>query len=678
MAAASWLRSLKSVLTRNPSYRRGRLERRCWLEALEDRCVPDGLPSRFREFPVPTPNSLPTAIVAGPNNTIWFSQNGAGSVGEVDNLLTGHITEHPTTGGQHTGAITYVPGGDIWYTETSDGTPDINNVSTIGRRTPGGQVFDYSLSLDGVNDVVGLAPDLSGSGIWFSRYFQPNIGRLNITGDTNWSTSYYSIPEHIYGSVNIVAHASGTVWYTEAHFGRVGKLVPGSGATTSDVFGGTSFRGLALAIDPSASSGYAWTCAEGISAGIVRVNVETGELTQFNTPTPNSRPYSIVAEPGSTGAFWFTERNGNRIGRIMVMPDGHAQINEISIPTPNSDPVTLVVGPDGNLWFVERNANRIGRLVQPQGPPLVNFDFIDGQGHRVPTFNGVAMLNQGEDFDVAATSGFKEDSFQWEMTAPDGTTSLFAGPGFAGPHGKSAQIGTYRVKLTLTDFLGNSTTLTQHLTVQNLPPMVTLGLPSGSGSLDPTFGTGGVATTVTLEDSVSGLVQLTDGRLVSLFITPDGTQGFRFFSPDGSSANRVTFSSLPMSVAAFAVQGNQIVVAGLNGSDLNIARFDEFGNRDIPFGTPNVATGVVGPVQMTVQADGKIVLVGGTSTGLTLSRRNANGTADMTKSLNTPYKLPGAVVVQADEKILVGDFNSAVLRFDSQGFLDLTFGAVIV
>ena len=64
----------------------------------------------------------------------------------------------------------------------------------------------------------------------------------------------------------------------------------------------------------------------------------------------NSRPVSIAAGPD--GDVWFTEAEGDKIGRIT--PAG--TITEYSLPTANSCPGGIAAGPDGNLWFTEIDA----------------------------------------------------------------------------------------------------------------------------------------------------------------------------------------------------------------------------------------------------------------------------------------------------------------------------------
>jgi streptogramin lyase len=80
-----------------------------------------------------------------------------------------------------------------------------------------------------------------------------------------------------------------------------------------------------------------------------------GTLTEFVIPTNFSSPFGITASPD--GNVWFTESNGNKIGRIT--PAG--VITEFVVPTPG-DPNGITVGPDGALWFTEVLGNKIGKM----------------------------------------------------------------------------------------------------------------------------------------------------------------------------------------------------------------------------------------------------------------------------------------------------------------------------
>jgi streptogramin lyase len=83
----------------------------------------------------------------------------------------------------------------------------------------------------------------------------------------------------------------------------------------------------------------------------------TGAINEYAIPTPGSQPVSIVNGPD--GAVWFTEFAGNKIGRLGT--DG--TFTEYPIPTPGAQADDMAVGPDGNLWFAETAGNKIGRIT---------------------------------------------------------------------------------------------------------------------------------------------------------------------------------------------------------------------------------------------------------------------------------------------------------------------------
>jgi len=82
-----------------------------------------------------------------------------------------------------------------------------------------------------------------------------------------------------------------------------------------------------------------------------------GTIAEYVLPTTASQPLSITLGPD--GNLWFAERDGNRIGR--VAPDG--TVTEFALPTPGSSPWGVAVGSDGNVWFTERGGDRIGRIT---------------------------------------------------------------------------------------------------------------------------------------------------------------------------------------------------------------------------------------------------------------------------------------------------------------------------
>jgi streptogramin lyase len=79
----------------------------------------------------------------------------------------------------------------------------------------------------------------------------------------------------------------------------------------------------------------------------------------FPIPTPDSEPISIILGPD--GNLWFTEQNASNVAR--VTPDG--VITEFRTPT-FSFPLDIAAGPDGNVWFSEGAVGQIA-FITPSG-----------------------------------------------------------------------------------------------------------------------------------------------------------------------------------------------------------------------------------------------------------------------------------------------------------------------
>lgn len=82
-----------------------------------------------------------------------------------------------------------------------------------------------------------------------------------------------------------------------------------------------------------------------------------GQITEFTVPTPESSPDGIAVGPD--GALWFAENTANKLGRITTS----GAFSEFTIPTPNANPIGITTGSDGNLWFTEVTSQKIGRIT---------------------------------------------------------------------------------------------------------------------------------------------------------------------------------------------------------------------------------------------------------------------------------------------------------------------------
>ena len=77
---------------------------------------------------------------------------------------------------------------------------------------------------------------------------------------------------------------------------------------------------------------------------------------QFSTGI--SAPTSAIWA-GPDGNLWFTETNGNRVGRITTS----GIVTEFSAGITDMPGPAIAAGSDGNMWFAEPSGDRIGRIT---------------------------------------------------------------------------------------------------------------------------------------------------------------------------------------------------------------------------------------------------------------------------------------------------------------------------
>ena len=200
-------------------------------------------------------------------------------------------------------------------------------------------------------------------------------------------------------------------------------------------------------------------------------------------------------------------------------------------------------------------------------------------------------------------------------------------------------------------------------TFHALTGLLTIGLVFGvnfahaqAGTLDPTFGTGGIVTT-SFAEGVAGLgaIEESNGDIVAVaqvdFVNNVGTGiGLAAYTPAGVpdtafGTNGITVTTFPGIVfdpAVFAVQTNgDILVGGTatnskNLTEFGLARYTSKGVLDATFGAGGLVTTLVGtksgtPTALLLQPNGQIVM-GGLANGggehLALVRYNSDGSLD--------------------------------------------------
>lgn len=286
------------------------------------------------EYPLPAANSSPGCIVAGPDGALWFTEGQGNKIGRI--TIAGGITEFPGFAGGSPECLAVGPDGALWIADqgpTAQG-PTGSLVTTgdgwIARMTIAGVLTKFPLPTPDSHPLgIIRGPD---DALWFTMPAANRIGRITTAG----VVTEYTVPTSNSFPGIIVPGPDGALWFTEFRASRIGRI------TTS------------------------------------------GAFTEFPLPA-DSNPFAIV--PGPDGALWFTEPGiytsvvtgtpvgfgsagqfiGGRqkIGRITTS----GGVTEFAIPTADSNPIGMTVGPDGVLWFGEVTGNNIGRITLAAATP---------------------------------------------------------------------------------------------------------------------------------------------------------------------------------------------------------------------------------------------------------------------------------------------------------------------
>lgn len=226
------------------------------------------------------------------------------------------------------------------------------------------------------------------------------------------------------------------------------------------------------------------------------------------------------------------------------------------------------------------------------------------------------------------------------------------------------------------------------------------------GSLDTSFGTNGMVSTDFggADSANAGLLQ-PNGKIVAAGTTDVGNNfALARYNPDGSldpsfGTNGLVTTNVggdDIINAVLLQPDGKIVAVGQSADNFALARYNTDGSLDTSFGTNGLVTTNFGGSDLAIagalQPDGKIIAVGQSDTGGTvdfaLVRYNTNGSVDTSFGTNglviTNFggeDIPTAVALQPDGKIVVagasdvnGTFDFVVVRYNSNGSLDTSFG----
>lgn len=446
----------------------------------------------------------------------------------------------------------------------------------------------------------------------------------------------------------------------------------------SQVFAGTSTDGFyAVQLQPDGKILVGGRAAVGVDYHflVVRYNADGSLDTTFDAD-------GKATIPAPTGSMYATSMALQADGRIVVA--GYSGGSNI-------DMAFARLNPDGSL---DTSFNLTGKLILPVGDSYdrVMAVAVQADGRIV----GAGLASNGPNHDVALV----------RLNADGTLDATFDGDGkVVTPIGANHDTGLAVVIQPDQKILvgGNS--------LQGTYDFALLRYDS-NGALDTTFDSDGVlvAAPGPEDEMVLALALQADGKILATGFSNNGSEDdivvARYLS-DGQSD--ISFSGDGIATAAYgptAASANSVflqadgkivaVGTGFGGEndEFAVVRYLPNGALDTTFGvggyvtTPFSATSQDWALDVLVQPDGKIVVVGTTNFSTAVVRYNSDGSLDTsfgTGGKVTPLISPGSdvavsVALLPDGKILVGGYaqvgsnlDFAAMRFSSDGSLDATF-----
>jgi virginiamycin B lyase len=168
-------------------------------------------------FPIPGPTgTYPYQIASGPDGALWFTDFNGRRIGRLTTDGEASFVAVPEEDG-YPDAITAGPDGNLWFT--------LDETGRIARLTPVGELTEFPLDVPEGDYAFlsGIAPARDALVFTFQTLETgaSRIGRITMRGRVDWMAT----PTQASSPHAITGGPGGTVWFTEAATGNIGRIL---------------------------------------------------------------------------------------------------------------------------------------------------------------------------------------------------------------------------------------------------------------------------------------------------------------------------------------------------------------------------------------------------------------------------------------------------------------------
>jgi len=303
-------------------------------------------PQVTNQFPIPTASSRPAGITLGADGQIWFTEFAKSKMGRLVN--SGRVQEI--------------------VTPSKDAEP--NGIAS------------------------GPGPNIN---IWFTESNTGKVAQITVAGPPY---TEYQLPDPAARPIGIALGSDGNMWVTDQGTNSIWRVEqiqvkPHVRFTQYHLTGNAQPEQITNGPD-----GALWFTEPGINS-IGRLPIRGRPLNEYKIPTANSDPIGIA--PGTDNALWFTEQKAKQIGRISPSGNITAEYPLTGAMTPDY----VLQGIDGNFYFTDTVANKMGQFL---------FRSHKTRFYKIPTANSgptAMVLGPDEEIYLLETFGNKIAQFRY-------------------------------------------------------------------------------------------------------------------------------------------------------------------------------------------------------------------------------------------------------------------------